>query len=76
LSWTGAERLSEYPSGMVVLACQSCSRELRYLKWLLISVLGPDLTLAQLRERFTVDCPRRLDPTLGNCAMTFPDLER
>jgi hypothetical protein len=68
----GSTSISEYPSGIVVLDCPACSREFRYLKWLLVSVFGADLTLEQLRDRFTVDCPRWRDPALGKCAMRLP----
>jgi hypothetical protein len=70
---TAETLVSAYPFGIVALDCRACSREFRCLKWLLVGVCGADLTLAQLRERFTVDCPRRHDP--GTCAMRFSDLE-
>ena len=70
---TAETLVSAYPFGIVALDCRICSREFRCLKWLIVGVCGDDLTLAQLRARFTVDCPQRRDPEA--CAMRYSDLE-
>jgi len=74
------ERLWEYPFVVVRIACRVCNRQGRYRLARLAHRFGCDITLDQLVDELSRDCPLR-DPkvrrkaTIGEgCGAHLPDL--
>lgn len=66
-------RLSDYPSGIVQVACRRCGRAGEYTQAALADFYSPDIQLADLRVRLASGCPNLASAV--DCGMNFVNLD-
>jgi hypothetical protein len=72
---SGALTLAEYPSEVIVLACERCDRRGQFRKAWLVAEYGADIGLPELRLRLADDCPLSIKPVDNvGCGAIYPEL--
>jgi hypothetical protein len=70
----GALTLATYPFDEVRICCKPCGREGRYRRGRLIARFGADMSMPEVLDTITADCPRKRPFAAERCRAIYPDL--